>query len=73
MPEAGAAEQRTAGRAAQPLPVAARRRLWQSVWDRLLGPTPSERHGGDEPDQVDKRGVGRRPPSSGRRQTGEAA
>ena len=73
MPEAGATEHRKAGRESQPLPVAARRRIWDAVLDRLLASPPSGCQGGDAPDRVDKRVDGRRLPEGGRRQDGEAA
>lgn len=71
MPEAGAQEHRATGRAAQPLPLAARRKLWQSVWDRLLAP-PSERQGGGT-DRPNGNHEGHQLPEAGRRQDGEAA
>ena len=40
MPEGGTTERERLGAATHPLPVTARRRLWESIWDRLLAPTP---------------------------------
>ncbi len=44
----------------EPLPLEARRILWQRVWDRLLAPPPSEEPRRadrlDEPDDETRRG-----------------
>lgn len=70
MPKAGATK---GGRAAQPLPVAARRRIWDAVWDRLLAPTAGERQGGDAPDRVERSEGDRPAPEADCRPREEAA
>jgi hypothetical protein len=73
MPEAGVTDQSMTGRAASPLPVSARQRLWDAVWDRLLAPATDGRQEGDGPDWVDAVDGGRLVPVAAGRRRGEAS
>jgi hypothetical protein len=46
--------------------------LLDAVFDHLLGPTPGERRGGDDPDRGEQRGDDRRRLEVGGRKDGEA-
>lgn len=73
MPKAGATRQRNAERMDKPLPVAARRRLWDAVWDRLLTPNPDERQAGGDSDWVETVDDSRPLSEPDGRRSGEAA
>lgn len=72
MPEAGTRERNGRGES-YPLPVAARRRLWDAIWERLLAPVPSERRRGRRLDQSNGDGELQPQAPAGGRRDGEAA